>query len=180
MAFFVARPAAAYLATINPHRQRAVVAVVFADHGGPSGLVVSAFLLQRLLARASLRPVAPDVCRLAVALHARSKLLSTVFGGLMLWGLYAVIWTIGGWWWLVAAGLFFVVSVVAGQLVPVIDHAAVLQNPADRKSRIARPHGPAGRRHRPVDLRRLSLRPERRHGQSQRHAGRTGPHAPAC
>ncbi len=47
-------------------------------------------------------------------------MLSTAFGGLMLWGLYAVIWTTGGWWWLVAAGLFFVVSVVAGQLIPVL------------------------------------------------------------
>ena len=35
-------------------------------------------------------------------------------------GLYWLIWTTGGWWWLAAAGAFFVVSVVLGQLAPVL------------------------------------------------------------
>ena len=34
--------------------------------------------------------------------------------------LYWLIWTAGPLWWLVAAGGFFVVSVVLGQLVPVL------------------------------------------------------------
>lgn len=35
-------------------------------------------------------------------------------------GLYGIIWTVGAAWWLVAAGAFFVVSVVLGQLAPVL------------------------------------------------------------
>ena len=34
--------------------------------------------------------------------------------------LYWLIWTTGRWWWLAAAGAFFVVSVVLGQLMPVL------------------------------------------------------------
>jgi STE24 endopeptidase len=35
-------------------------------------------------------------------------------------GLYWLIWTTGGWWWLTAAAAFFVVSIVFGQLAPVL------------------------------------------------------------
>ena len=35
-------------------------------------------------------------------------------------GLYWLIWTTGGWWWLAAAAAFFVVSIVLGQLAPVL------------------------------------------------------------
>ena len=38
----------------------------------------------------------------------------------MMLGLYWLIWTAGGWWWLAAAGLFFLVSVALGQLLPVL------------------------------------------------------------
>ena len=38
----------------------------------------------------------------------------------MLLGLYWIIWTTGGLWWLAAAAAFFVLSVVLGQLVPVL------------------------------------------------------------
>jgi STE24 endopeptidase len=35
-------------------------------------------------------------------------------------GLYWMIWTVGPWWWLAAAGAFFLVSVILGQLAPVL------------------------------------------------------------
>jgi STE24 endopeptidase len=38
----------------------------------------------------------------------------------MVLGLYWLIWTTAGYWWLIAAGAFFVVSVLLGQLVPVL------------------------------------------------------------
>ncbi|HWC90292.1 MAG TPA: M48 family metallopeptidase [Pirellulales bacterium] len=46
--------------------------------------------------------------------------LALVFGALLFAGLYWVIWPVGDWWWIVAAAMFFVVSVLAGQLVPVL------------------------------------------------------------
>lgn len=52
--------------------------------------------------------------------YAKRNLLTVGFGVLMVEGLYLVIWLSGSWWWLVAAGAFFVVSVVMGQLVPVL------------------------------------------------------------
>ena len=42
------------------------------------------------------------------------------FGLVMFVGLYWLIWLAGAYWWLVAAGAFFVVSVVLGQLAPVL------------------------------------------------------------
>jgi STE24 endopeptidase len=46
--------------------------------------------------------------------------LAALFGALLVVGLYEIIWHCGAWWWLVAAGTFFVVSVVLGQLFPVL------------------------------------------------------------
>lgn len=52
--------------------------------------------------------------------YAKRNLLALAFGMLMVPGLYWVIWLTGAWWWLAAAAVFFVVSVVLGQLMPVI------------------------------------------------------------
>jgi STE24 endopeptidase len=52
--------------------------------------------------------------------HAKRFTLTAVFGGLLFVGLFAVIWLVGPWWWLVAAVAFFGVSVVLGQLAPVL------------------------------------------------------------
>ena len=38
----------------------------------------------------------------------------------MILGLFWLIWTTHGWWWLAAAGAFFLVSVLLGQLAPVL------------------------------------------------------------
>lgn len=46
--------------------------------------------------------------------------LSLLLGTGLVVGLYWTIWLCGAWWWLVAAGGFFLVSVVLGQLVPVL------------------------------------------------------------
>ncbi len=52
--------------------------------------------------------------------YAKRNILAIGFGLVMFLGLYWVIWLTGPIWWLVAAAGFFVVSVVLGQLAPVI------------------------------------------------------------
>jgi STE24 endopeptidase len=46
--------------------------------------------------------------------------LGVLFGGVMFAGLFWIIWHTGAYWWLIAAAVFFVVSVVLGQLAPVL------------------------------------------------------------
>jgi STE24 endopeptidase len=46
--------------------------------------------------------------------------LAVLFGGAMFAGLFWIIWHTGPYWWLIAAAVFFVVSVVLGQLAPVL------------------------------------------------------------
>lgn len=52
--------------------------------------------------------------------HIKHYLLAVGFGLVMFVGLYWVIWTAGPWWWLAAAGAFLLVSVVLGQIMPVV------------------------------------------------------------
>ncbi|MCE9544655.1 MAG: M48 family metalloprotease [Planctomycetia bacterium] len=52
--------------------------------------------------------------------YTKRHLLEIAFGILLVPGLYWLIWHTGGWWWLVAAGAFFAVSVLLGQLAPVL------------------------------------------------------------
>lgn len=52
--------------------------------------------------------------------YTKRNLLTLAFGMAMVEGLYWTIWTVGDLWWLVAAALFFVVSVIMGQLAPVL------------------------------------------------------------
>ena len=42
------------------------------------------------------------------------------FGVVLYGGLFALIWYTGPYWWLIAAGAFFVISVILGQLAPVV------------------------------------------------------------
>jgi STE24 endopeptidase len=51
-----------------------------------------------------------------VKLHAVGLILGTA----LFTGLYWLIWLTGPWWWLAAAGAFFLVSVILGQLAPVL------------------------------------------------------------
>ncbi len=52
--------------------------------------------------------------------YTQRHLLNSVFSCVMYVGIFVLIWTTGGWWWVIAAALFFVVSVVMGQLFPVL------------------------------------------------------------
>jgi STE24 endopeptidase len=51
---------------------------------------------------------------------AKQELLLVVISLVMIVGLYWIIWTVGAAWWLIAAVAFFVVSMVLGQLAPVL------------------------------------------------------------
>ncbi len=55
-----------------------------------------------------------------LARYAKRTGLALAFGVLMTAGLYWVIWLTGPWWWLAAAVVFFLVSIVLGQLMPVV------------------------------------------------------------
>ena len=46
--------------------------------------------------------------------------LALAFGLLLVVGLYWIIWLVGDWWWLAAAAAFFAVTVLMGQLAPVL------------------------------------------------------------
>ncbi len=52
--------------------------------------------------------------------YAKRNLLALALGAVLMLGLYWLIWTTGAIWWLAAAGAFFLVSVVLGQLAPVL------------------------------------------------------------
>jgi STE24 endopeptidase len=48
------------------------------------------------------------------------NLLALLLGGAMFAGLYWIMWNTGTYWWLIAAAAFFLVSVILGQLAPVL------------------------------------------------------------
>ena len=52
--------------------------------------------------------------------YAKRNLLAVAFGLAMVQGLYWLVWFTGPYWWLAAAGSFFLVSIVLGQLAPVL------------------------------------------------------------
>jgi STE24 endopeptidase len=52
--------------------------------------------------------------------YAKRNVLVFAFGLVMMPGLYWVIWLTGAWWWLAAALAFFLVSILLGQLMPVV------------------------------------------------------------
>jgi STE24 endopeptidase len=55
-----------------------------------------------------------------LARHAKRFALAVVFGALVVLALFALFWLAGPWWWVAAAVGFFLVSVVLGQLAPVL------------------------------------------------------------
>jgi STE24 endopeptidase len=80
--------------------------------------------------------------------YLKRNLLAVGFSLAIVLGLYWVIWTTGPAWWLVAAGAFFVVSIVLGQLAPVLIlplfyHIEKLDSPelVDRMARLAQGTG---------------------------------------
>ncbi len=63
--------------------------------------------------------------------------LETIFSLVLVAVLYWIIWTTQGWWWLVAAVGFFLLSIVLGQVAPVVIlplfYKVKLLDPADRQ-----------------------------------------------
>jgi STE24 endopeptidase len=51
---------------------------------------------------------------------ALSNVLTLILGGVLNVGLFWIIWHTGQYWWLIAAAAFFVVSIILGQLAPVL------------------------------------------------------------
>ena len=52
--------------------------------------------------------------------YAKRVMLAGGFSIAMFWGLFWLIWITGPYWWIAGAGAFFVVSVVLGQMLPVV------------------------------------------------------------
>jgi STE24 endopeptidase len=52
--------------------------------------------------------------------YLKRNLLAVGLSLLLALGLYWLIWTVGAWWWLAAAAAFFLVSILLGQLAPVL------------------------------------------------------------
>jgi len=52
--------------------------------------------------------------------YVKRNLLGVTFSLVLILAMYWLIWTTGGMWWLVATAVFFVVSIVLGQLAPVL------------------------------------------------------------
>ena len=50
----------------------------------------------------------------------KKNAFGVVLGGVLYAGLYSMIWYTGNYWWLIAAGVFFLFSVILGQLAPVL------------------------------------------------------------
>jgi len=46
--------------------------------------------------------------------------LAVLFGAVMVLAMFSLFWLVGAWWWLAAALAFFAVSIVLGQLAPVL------------------------------------------------------------
>ena len=55
-----------------------------------------------------------------LARHAKRFGIAVVFGAAIVVALYALFWFVGAWWWVAAAVGFFLLSVVLGQLAPVL------------------------------------------------------------
>src|SRR5262249_42722926 len=70
----------------------------------------------------------------------KGYLLSGPLGLALLFGLYALIWYTGSWWWLSAAAGWLGVSLILGQLLPVVILPLFYKvTPPDNESWLARP-----------------------------------------
>ena len=120
-AFLAAQPLDRWLSTFAPFQGRtARLAALFLIVIGIHELVslplsyYSGFVLEHRFGLSNLTFAA------WLKRHIKRYLMAVVFSMVMFVGLYLVIWTVGSWWWLLAAGLFFLASVVLGQLTPVL------------------------------------------------------------
>ena len=65
----------------------------------------------------------------------KRNVFGIVLGAAMYAGLFWIIWHTGNYWWLIAAAVFFVVSVILGQLAPVLILPLFYKDRADRTIR---------------------------------------------
>ncbi len=104
---FIARPtvrlAALFLVTILLHMAVSFPLSVYSGHVLEHRFGLSQQTFGRWLAR-----------------YVKRNALAIAFGLVMFVGLYWIIWLTGSYWWLVAAAGFFVISVLLGQLMPVL------------------------------------------------------------
>jgi len=119
VAFLFARPLDAWLADPVPDRTLRLAVFFLIVIGGhvlvsfPLSLY-SGFLLEHQFELSNL------TFRRWLWRYTKSNLLVVCFGLLLVVGVYWLIWLTESWWWLVAAGAFFVVSIVLGQIVPTV------------------------------------------------------------
>ncbi len=119
MALVVAGPLTSWLAGFSSYDTLTLVMlflVVFLGHECVS-LPLSFFSGYVLERRHGLSRLTP---RGWLVRHLKYYGLSLAFSLVMFTGLYWLIWWTGSWWWLIGAAAFFAVSVVLGQLAPVL------------------------------------------------------------
>ena len=119
MAFIAARPLDAYLASLVPSdwlRLPLFFAVVIGLHECVS-FSLSFYAGHVLEQRYQL---SNQTAGRWLTRHLKRFGLAAAFGLVMFCGLYALIWWTHAWWWVIAAGGFFVVSIILGQLAPVL------------------------------------------------------------
>jgi STE24 endopeptidase len=118
-AFFLARPIDAWLAqyiTIDTLRVMALIVIVVTLHVLVSFPLsfYSGFVIEHRFGL-SRQTIGRWFTR-----YLKSNALTLAFAALMFAGLYWVIWLAGPYWWIAAAAMFFLVSIVMAQLVPVL------------------------------------------------------------
>ena len=119
MAFFVALPLDAWLAGYLASdwlRLIAIFAITMGLHECVS--LPLSFYAGHLLERRY--QLSNQTARRWLGRHYKRFALAAAFGLAMFCALYAMIWWTHGWWWIIAAAGFFLVSIVLGQLAPVV------------------------------------------------------------
>ena len=123
MAFVFARPLDAWLARFEPLASEQSMLRLLALFGVVIGLHIlvslplsfySGYVVEHQFGLSNQSP------RRWVRNWALSNTLAVLLGAALNLGLFWIIWNTGTYWWLIAAAAFFVVSVVLGQLAPVL------------------------------------------------------------
>lgn len=122
MAFLAARPVDQWLEQFGLFEQYASLRLIGLYLITMFGHVVASFPLSYYSGYSLQRRfgLSRQTRRAWLARYAKRNGLAIAFGLVMFLGLFWVIWLCGQLWWLVAAGLFFLVSVLMGQLAPVL------------------------------------------------------------
>jgi len=123
MAFVLARPIDAWLARFEPLAGAQSMLRLLALYGIVMGLHIlvslslsfySGYIVEHQFG------LSKQTLRRWLRNWALSNVLAVILGAALNVGLFWIIWNTGSYWWLIAAAAFFVVSVVMGQLAPVL------------------------------------------------------------